>query len=261
MTAARRFGLVQARLQARLAALPDEPTWERLSAARSLSAFLEEGRRTSLRSWLRGFSPLSDAHDLERGLRNQFRDTVDAVAGWAPRPWRAAVAWTRWLPYLPLFAHLQGADEVPSWMREDLFLRALLDENGRPGVCSWFGPGAARAGAAPPGMSGPDSAATDASLGTLWWREWRARWPRCGRACRHELAALIALLTAYGVGAVAPAGGLVARRELRARLHGRFHRALLQPATVFTFLALLALDLERLRGELVARALFAAESN
>lgn len=250
MITARRFGLAQARLQARFAALPSEATWERLSAARSLAAFLEEGRRTALRPWLRAFSPLSDAHDLERGLRSQFRDTVDAVAGWMPQPWREAVGWTRWLPYLPLFAHLYREGEVPSWMRDDLFLRALLDEDAQPGTPLCLGAGAPRGESAEPAG--------------LWWREWQARWPRCGRSCRRELAALIAVLAAHGVGAAAsasmPTGGLGGRRDLRARLERRFHRALLQPATVFTFLALLALDLERLRGELVGRALFVPES-
>jgi hypothetical protein len=46
------------------------------------------------------------------------------------------------------------------------------------------------------------------------------------------------------------------RRELRARLGLLFHRRLREPASPFIFLILTALDLERLRAELVGRALF-----
>ena len=46
------------------------------------------------------------------------------------------------------------------------------------------------------------------------------------------------------------------RRALQARLALLFRRAMLDPAAAFIFLALTALDLERLRGELLRRAAF-----
>jgi hypothetical protein len=46
------------------------------------------------------------------------------------------------------------------------------------------------------------------------------------------------------------------RRELAARLPLLYRRALLEPSAAFVFLALSALDMERLRGELLRRALF-----
>jgi hypothetical protein len=46
------------------------------------------------------------------------------------------------------------------------------------------------------------------------------------------------------------------RRELRERLRLEFHRLPLEPLTAFAFLALVALDLERLRAALMERALF-----
>ena len=52
------------------------------------------------------------------------------------------------------------------------------------------------------------------------------------------------------------------RRDLRERLRLGFHRLPLQPAAAFYYLALLALDLERLRAALMERALFdAAEAD
>jgi len=46
------------------------------------------------------------------------------------------------------------------------------------------------------------------------------------------------------------------RRELGARLPLVYRRALLEPSAAFVFLALSALDMERLRGELLRRVLF-----
>jgi len=46
------------------------------------------------------------------------------------------------------------------------------------------------------------------------------------------------------------------RRALAVRLSLLYRRATLDPAVAFIFLALSALDMERLRGELLRRALF-----
>ena len=53
------------------------------------------------------------------------------------------------------------------------------------------------------------------------------------------------------------------REQLAARLRSAFRRFRFQPATSCAYLALTALDLERLRGDLVQRALFsnACETN
>ncbi len=46
------------------------------------------------------------------------------------------------------------------------------------------------------------------------------------------------------------------RRTLQARLTLLFRRAMIDPAAAFIFLALAALDLERLRGEILRRVIF-----
>jgi hypothetical protein len=46
------------------------------------------------------------------------------------------------------------------------------------------------------------------------------------------------------------------RRALGSRLTHLYRRATLEPAVAFVFLALSALDMERLRGELLRRAIF-----
>jgi hypothetical protein len=50
--------------------------------------------------------------------------------------------------------------------------------------------------------------------------------------------------------------GWALRRALHARLTQLFRRATLEPAAAFIFLALSALDCERLRGEILRRVVF-----
>jgi hypothetical protein len=69
-----------------------------------------------------------------------------------------------------------------------------------------------------------------------------------------ELARVLSSHRAAAVDALSGEASL-ARHELQGRLTRLFRRASLDPAAAVVFLALCALDLERLRGELTARAL------
>jgi hypothetical protein len=248
MSGDHRFAYAQARIQARFAGLPSEQEWQRLAASRTLASFLEEARGGALRDWVKGFSGLSDVHDLEAGLRALYLEHLEAVARWVPAPWRQAVAWTLWLTRLPLLAHFRAGASVPGWVARDRELRRLLDDTG-----SWDPRRLADAGA------GPLLESADAPV-AAWIAEWRRCWPRCRRSTARDLDGLIALLSGHAdaFSRVPPAGAWRLRGELRERLRLRFHQRLLQPAAPFIFLVLAALDLERLRAALVSRALFAA---
>lgn len=76
-----------------------------------------------------------------------------------------------------------------------------------------------------------------------WHAAWRARWPACPARSRRALERL-----ARTVRTQRPALAAEMRRRVRADL--------LAPAAVFAHLVLEALDVERLRGELVPRLLF-----
>lgn len=247
MKTACRFAYIQARVQARFAALPTDEEWQRLAAARTLASFLEEARAGGLRAWIKPLSGQSDAHDVEIGLRAIYREQVAQLAAWLPAPWRAAMLWTRWLALIPLFEHLARGGAMPAWVTRDHDLQPLLDDGGN------LSPERLRvAGAGPLLAPGVDPAA-------VWLTQWRLRWPPCKRAFLRNLESLHTLLanhlTAFRVARPEAAWGL--RKVLHGRLGLLFHRHLLQPAGPFTYLALAALDLERLRAELVVRALFA----
>jgi hypothetical protein len=70
---------------------------------------------------------------------------------------------------------------------------------------------------------------------------------------------VVAALRRHGAAfaAAAPGSGTQLRRALQARLSLLMRRATLEPAAAFIHLALNALELERLRGELLGRKLFA----
>lgn len=257
MSAARRFAYAQARIQARVSALPVEGDWQRLSGARSLSGYLEEARTGTLRTWVKGFSAQSNCHDLERGLRAQFLDAVEQTAAFVPRPWREAVLWWRWLPLLPLFAHARAGRMLPPWTRHDYRLAGLLDDQSRfdaaalrrRGIDVLVDPAVVVAYANPERSD---------DLLALWVLLWRARWPSLARADRARLDALIDRLHQH-VGAfthTAPDNTWNLRRALRDRLRLDLHRQLMQPTVIFLYLAMVAVDLERLRRALVERSLF-----
>lgn len=242
------FGYAQARIQARFAALPAEAEWQRLAGARSLGAYLEDARVGPLRPWVKGFSALSGAHDLERGLRSLVWEQVHEVAGWVPRAWRPAVQWVAWLPFLAVFEDLARDRPMPLWASQDPRLRELLDDAGEPAPPVLRGCGLT-------GLTTPDAAG---QVAARWVREWQDRWPTPCRGHGQALAAfrreLGGHLEAFRHASPDAAWGL--RQTLRDRLRLRLHQRLLQPLTIFLYLALILLDLERLRGELLRRRLF-----
>lgn len=249
-----RFAYAQTRVQARYAELPGEDAWQRLAAARTLGMFLEEAREGALRSWVKGFSALSDAHDLDRGLRTIWQDEVTQVATWLPAPWRPAVFWLRWLPLLSLLAYAGRGGSLPPWMDRDRTLQGLRRPDGTLDFAAII---AAGAGALLP-MKGEGAADPLRDWGRAWAGEWRHLWPHCDRRFLANMDGLAALIAAHAQ-AFPQAGGETAwvlRRELRERLRLGFHRLPLQPAAAFSYCALVALDLERLRAALIDRVLF-----
>jgi len=253
MTARIPFSYVQARAQARLAALPRNAEWERLEATRSLSAFLEEARATALKPWVAGLSGVSDAHDIDRAIRALFRAEVETVARWVPAAWDAAVRWVQWLPQLPLLDRALRGGDTPSWMASDGFLAGFLGSGGTidPRALQQAGLGELMAAAAGGG-----------DLPQRWVDGWRHRWPPTLRRARRGLEALVTLLADHRQRFLEADPGRTwpLRRELERRLRHHFHVWLLQPAGLFAYLALYALGLERLRAALVSRALFPPEA-
>jgi hypothetical protein len=237
----------QARLHARLGRRPGEGDWRRIEVLRELPATIEALRRSALGEWVAGLGERPDAHDVEAVLRAHWRRRVEEVASWVAPEWSEALRWAGWLPELPVLDHLARGGRAFDWMDRDPVYRDL---RGR-GPESWP-PGSPAAQLRPlgPAWTDPDA------LPAVWFAHWRALLP--ASAAGTMLESLAQTLRAHvGEFIAAQAGdGLPLRRALAARLMFLLRRSALDPVQPFVFLALWALDLERLRGELVRRAAF-----
>lgn len=242
----------QARLQARHGRRADDGAWQRLETPRAYGALLDAVRSSPLRAWAVGLTPKGSAHEIETVLHGHWRAVVHELAGWMPPAWQPAITWCALAPLLPALQHLARGGPVRPWMQDDALLRVLCAA--APAARADALRGTAAAALAP-------AWGTAQTLGRAWWQAWEGRLPRPLQR-DDGLHAVVALLQAHGVAfAAAPPGpGTLLRRALQARLTPWLHRAAAEPAAAFVYLALCALDLERLRGELLRRALFPAAS-
>jgi hypothetical protein len=251
-----------ARAAARLAQRPAQKLWAQLRSARSVGAALDAVRASSAAAYVSGITWPAPLADVELAFRQQWRARVDETVRWAPDRWRAALRWTAHLVDLPALAHLAGAEPPPPWMAADPVLSPYARvRRGERLAALAAGPlaplaAALEAPAAPPRRR--DAAPRLHAALRAWEAEWRARWPVCDAEARAGLERLSLVvrrhLIAFGTLAVADAPA--ARERLAADVAALLRRCAVQPAALFAYLALVALDLERLRGEIVVRAAF-----
>lgn len=245
------FAYAQARLQARHGARPNAATWRRLEGVGDLLHFLQVARATGLRPWVLHFSVRTDIHAMELSLRQQFRHYIADVASWQPVAWRKPMLWVQQLLDLPGLQHLLMGERVPAWMREDPVLKPFATDNLR-----------ARREALQDSDFAPLVDTWQAGLPLLggWRQRWRALWPQISRTAAAPMERLEAHLLRH-LRSLREGGGVErsqrACEQLAEKLAYEFRRYTHQPAAALTHLALVALDLERLRAALVRRGLFA----
>jgi len=245
------FGYSQARLQARLGDRPTAGDWQRIRASRDLSALLQASGTSSLARWTAGLDARAPTHDLERRMRTTWVEQVNEVARWQPQAWRAAILWMCWLPYLTALAKLARGGRAPNWMRADPLLGPIVATEPR-----------LRAAALKRTPLAPLEAAFGArsTIAGAWVRHWHALWP-AGTPFSAGLARIVREVAAHtreleGAALTMPTED--AQSRLARRLLSAFRCNPLSPITAVTYLGLAALDLARLRGAIVVRALRAA---
>lgn len=220
----------QARMQGRYGARADEALWLRLGGQPSLDGYLGAARSTPLARWLRGIGDGADVHVIELALRQSWRETVAELARWMPREWQPAVRWCAALIDLPALAWLAAGGERQRWMENDPVLVGL------------------RADGLPAGRA-------------EWRAAWRQRWPAAASGDGEVLEGLAAAVEAHLVrfASLSAAEAPTARHALGDEAAHWFRRLSFRPPVAFVYLLLVALELERLRAELVLRA-FDAEA-
>jgi hypothetical protein len=233
-------------MQARHGERMQDGDWRVLEAAQALDHFIERSRTTSLRRFTERLNASMSSHVIERSLRAAWRDYVAEVAAWGAPEWRPAILWAAHLPDLPAIdALLRG--ETPGWARQDPALAAVLESqrDGAKSPLAALRPGGGRA----------------PTLAARWYAQWRALWPKPNAAEQRALTGLAAAVKAH-VERLGRAGPRETsgpyRRQLAQAVTRMFRRHGGSPVAAFCHLALVALDLERLRGDLVRRALFEA---
>lgn len=251
-----------ARLSARLAARPDERLWRQLRSARSLQAAIDTVRGSVAAPYAAGVAMRGTIDEIELSFRQHLRSRIREVVSWAPQAWRPALRWTETLLDLPALQHLLGDAALP-WMQADPHLAAYSagDRIARRARLS-SGPLAALVAAAHEARA-PTRRGRPAHRGDqvhpllrAWLAQWQQRWPACDGEQRAALVRLQSTVQAHVVAfAALPAEATATARErLGERLRRQLHDAAGQPAALFAYLLLVALDLERLRGEIVLRA-------
>jgi hypothetical protein len=237
-----------ARVAARQGQRVDDSAWRRLEASRDLDHYVAAVRSTALAAWVGSMAAEHDCHSMERALRAQWRRYVEEVAGWHPRTWQAWLAWLAWLPALSLLAQLARPALTPQWLLADPVLGPI-------GV----GTPSDRAAALASTRLAPLSPAVAGrtSPGAAWYAQWQALQPRTD--VRTEQC-LLMLRRAMEQHAQALRGASDTAEPLRVELANRLQRLFRAAADTaiasVCHLALVALDLERLRGGLARRRLF-----
>jgi len=229
-----------ARVQARHGLRLDEPAWRRIEASRQLGPYLESVRGSTLAPWIARIEAAHDAHVIERTLRSEWREYVHAVARWHPREWQEWLEWWSWLPLLALIARLADPEPVPAWMLADPMCAPIA--MGTP-------PERIEALAHTPLAPLGSALRATGPIGPAWLDQAARLVPRADADHRARLGVLMRL---SGAGAAArPPGAAAALLRL-------FRAAAGTAIASGCHLALLSLDLERLRGGLVMRSLFGA---
>jgi hypothetical protein len=248
-----RFAYAQARLQARHGQRADEQVWRRLHSTGDLANYLQMARQTGLRAWVIGIDSSQSSHDIEFSLRRQFCRYVDDVSRWLPADWRAAFQALKRLPALPALQHLLSGASVPAWMLDDPGLRHFASENVK-----------LRMEAIQASEYGylVQAWQRGETLYDAWYDYWQHQWPGPARVnlAMKQLGRLL-LQHIRSQGSETATSTRQQREVLVSRLNAVFRKFSFQAAAAFAHLALVALDLEQLRGDLLSRKLFAESTS
>ncbi len=239
------FAYAGARILARHGQRPVAEDWDRLAGVRDFGHYLQTTRDTGLEPFVRHISSSADGHEVERALLSAWRTHVQEVAGWQPEPWRPALHWLALLSELPALGHLLAGRPAPAWMAAFPVAGLVLRQEGADPRRVL-----AQGRAAP--LVGPQGGAGKV-LKERAFRHWRRLLPAGPGRYWPPLGGLEAALGRY-LREVAQGSG-DADGGLEHILVQTLRRHTQEPAAAYAYLGLVALDLQRLRGDLLRRRL------
>lgn len=236
----------QARIQARFGERPDESAWQAVRSTRGPAALLEAARSCGLRRWIAGLDPSCDSHTIEISLRARWRECVLELSSWMPPEWRPATLWLSGLVDLPALCHLARGEAPLPWMSLDPILRPYCVADAVERRARMSQDILAFMDTQPADASGADD--FESELRRAWYRQWRRLSP-----ARRDAGSIERLVALVETGAKEPVS--TGQPALLRRLRALFRDLTLRPAAAFVFLALMAVDIARLRAELLRHAL------
>jgi hypothetical protein len=223
--------------------------WHRLESAHDLGQYLDGMRRGALAPLVSSLDRNREAHAIERFLRSAWARYVREVSAWHPRRWQSWLAWLEWLPRLGLMAQLARAEAAPAWLQADPLLRPVTGATRVERLAALTGAGLE---VFEPGIAGR------VPLDELWLARWRAFKPSADARTDELLKVTCEAVQNHARQLESDGVDVTALREqLRERLEKLFRATSGTVVATLCHLALMALDLERLRGGLVTRSLFA----
>lgn len=250
MIGAGSFEYALPRMRSRFAQRPAAGTWAAIEQARTIAPIIDALKDTTLAPLARVLPAAPDLHAVDRASRAAWNLALAEAAAWSPPAWAAAIKWCAVLLQLPALALLARGREPALWMAGDPDLARLCDVPVQELAAALAGTTLAPLA---PAMANPEH------LHDLWRQQWlKLRPTHAGDP--GPLKTLTRLLDAHFrlFRDVLPHQAPQLRRQLEARLVALFRHQPLDPAAVFSWLALTALDLERGRGELARRLAFPA---
>ncbi len=238
----------QVRMQSRYGQRADAGLWLKLHNIHDLGGYLQTAQQSGLRQWVLGLSASYNSHEIELALRQKLRSHILEVAGWVPVEWRQPLRWVVLLPDLPALQLLLSESDIPHWIRVDpAFHDYVADE-----------PSLRQQQMRDAGLDElVDSWREGASLFTGWYRELHKRLPASAKYDRgmRQVEKVLLQIMRDQLQTASPLqqGDYDNIDEMLGHL---FRRHAFEPAGVFAYLAVVGLDVYRVRSDLMERMYF-----
>lgn len=232
----------QARMQAWHSRRPTDVDWALLNSTVGVDEYLARARQPPFAHWLQQLGTAPSLHEVDRVLRTVFRQDCRQMARWFAEPWRTPLSRLAALIDLPLLTHLERRESLPlALLGDEVWQRIAL------------APAAARFALAT-GLNGDDRH----DVFERWLLAWRASLPPEVGAWNGAIAQLRAVIRRWRLerGTVArdrPERAAPSQDSVTRTLALLFRRSAGTPLAMVCELALIALDLQRLRAGLTRR--------
>jgi len=241
----------EARMHARFGNRPSPLAWQRLQGIAETDELLEAAKRAGLGYWIAGLERRTGLQRIELVLRDRLRGLIRETAHWLPENWKQPVLWTAQLIDLPALAHLARGARPLAWMKDDTVMAAYLGAAATPpGEAMMNNTQRERIFKGSRVRSSPGVAAALKEWSVLW----QATWPGgSARVSAGEIAKRAESHLARFALCESGEGAEALREEFDRELRREFRRCAFLPGAVLSYLAMQALDFERVRALLVDR--------